>query len=335
LGGLSISPDGKLLAVGECGRVCLHDASTGLMVRELDTQSGKFIREVEMSNDLSKLLSAEYEELTALTFSPDGKFLAAALHGRKSRWPVEKGQERLAHTGTWIQVWEVSSGKTLVRWDVGKQCPRVFGLAYAADGKILGVAGDSPRITVWEPHTGKLVRAWNMYDEATPNAVPRVGQATVVSDLKYARIREQGFWLSASATPGIVYGRPNSVNQGLVSVWDETGRLLHTLPHDGAVRALAVGESGQWLASVESLKWPKSWPQPLPPMLPEAAPEEFHSEVYIWETATGRKRAVLPLGTRPATGLAAAPDGRWLAACFSNHEKMAAIVVWHLPARLP
>lgn len=310
----SLSPDGKLLAVGQAGKVSLHSA-----------EDGKPVRALELKLDDK---TGVWESVRAVTFSPDGKWVAGAVSSYKYKSNVEAPE----HTGSWLQLWDVASGKPVARWDLGAHYRNQVRLAFSSDGKALAIAGDHPSITLRDPLTGKVLRTWKVYDEQKPN--PRVGHATIVNDLKHARLGEQSYWIAAN---GYAWWDPKQTeNEGLVDIWTDNGELVRTLPHDGSVSALAVFPDQKRFVSGERSKRPKAWPKPLPPMPPPRPVEEFHSEVYLWELPTGRRLATFHVGELEVTGLAVAPDGRWVAGCYGGSRRNASsILLWPTPANLP
>jgi RNA polymerase sigma factor (sigma-70 family) len=76
-----------------------------------------------------------------LSFSPDGKLLAAATHN----WQADS-----------ISLWDRATGKCLRLIDIGNKSP--FTLAFTPDGKILAAQDHQGEIHLWEVESGKELR---------------------------------------------------------------------------------------------------------------------------------------------------------------------------------
>jgi hypothetical protein len=140
--GLRFSPDGRLLAVASRNRIELWDATSGDEVRVFPT-----------------LQNGSYQ---MMTFSPDGKMLAAVpnLFNRFS-----PGEE----TNAEILVWETASGKERTRVRLPAPLPRernprmyyanrgINDLAFSLDGRFLAVSGNDSAVHVWDLHQNKAV----------------------------------------------------------------------------------------------------------------------------------------------------------------------------------
>ena len=137
--GLCYSPDGRLLAVGTYQRIELWNAANGDEVRVFTTEANTYYR--------------------MLTFSPDGKMLAAVA--QVNRFPPP------AVPSTVIQVWETASGKERTRVHMAPPRPvvnqlRVYypnqgvnGLAFSMDGRYLAGSGNDSAVHLWDLHSGK------------------------------------------------------------------------------------------------------------------------------------------------------------------------------------
>lgn len=114
---LALSPDGKLLAVGDSRTtIHLYDLSTGKKRHELTENDG---------------------EVKCLAFAPDGRRLASA-----------------SSYGRVVYIWDTSSGKEVHRLrGVGGW---VFSMAFSPDGKLLA-EGSNDSINIWDMTTGKKV----------------------------------------------------------------------------------------------------------------------------------------------------------------------------------
>jgi WD40 repeat protein len=155
---LAVSPDGKSLAVSEQG--------SGIHI--LDAATGAERRRIEGHGNL----------VNAVAFSPDGKLLTSGAgdnpwtgDGSARLWDVDTGKEfrKLEGNGTsvhavafapdgktvatasltMIQLWEVPSGKLLLRLPCGCRS-----LTFSPDGKTLA-SGSYSTIRLWEVATGR------------------------------------------------------------------------------------------------------------------------------------------------------------------------------------
>jgi WD40 repeat protein len=74
-------------------------------------------------------------EVTAIAFSPDGKFLASAGKDHTVKiWDLENGHERVSYTGHTTSVWAI---------------------AFSPDGTAIASGAAEPDIRLWDPMTGK------------------------------------------------------------------------------------------------------------------------------------------------------------------------------------
>lgn len=172
--------------------------------------------------------------VTAVAYSPDGKFLAAASHdaGQVTVWEMPSGKRlqrfigldhpalrfspdgsRLAAIGqevfdireadrqSQLRVWEVASGKVLLS-QRGKFIGLPNGLDFLADGKRVAALHDGGQVQVWEIGTDRLVDT----------------------------LRAEGFLRSFALRPdGKHVGL--TCDDGAVVLWDlATGKKRHTIP---------------------------------------------------------------------------------------------------------
>jgi WD40 repeat protein len=123
---VAFHPEGKLLASG-------HSRGT---IRIWDLALGKQTRQ----------LRGEQSHISALAFSPDGRYLASANMF---------GSGEVTKENRTIYLWEVASGKQIRALEGHEGA--VFGIAFSPDGKLLA-SGTGNR---WE-HTGYTVRLWEI-----------------------------------------------------------------------------------------------------------------------------------------------------------------------------
>lgn len=116
--GVSISPDGRIIATG-------NDDKT---IRLWNAASGEFIGALRGHND----------RILMLAFSPDGRQLASASRDRT------------------VKLWEAKGGR-LIRSFEG-HTDSVFSVAFSPDGRQLASGGADQTIKLWEVATGSLLR---------------------------------------------------------------------------------------------------------------------------------------------------------------------------------
>jgi eukaryotic-like serine/threonine-protein kinase len=126
LGGMALSPDGKLLATAdETAGLQLWDAVSGERIRDIDTGPGR---------------------IENPTFSPDGALIATE----------DRSADHTSPDG--FSVWEVASGRWLARLPMGRNFD-YFSCAFLPEGRFLGYGGRPKTVP---PH---LTRIWTLADD--------------------------------------------------------------------------------------------------------------------------------------------------------------------------
>jgi serine/threonine protein kinase/WD40 repeat protein len=355
--GLSFSPDGKLVAVGD-GTVL--DVSTGQPRFQLRGQT---------------------EDAVSTAFSPDGKRLFGTTTGGALHvWDLTVFGHHLLHVQVPARTWRVAvsrDGRRLVSvslrvekkavevavWDrLSSERDRkraepdllridtvpvpLAAAVFTPDGKRLLTGSASPGqaglVRAWDAMTGQPLGTWGQHqDRVTGLAVSGDGR-TVVSCGSEKWPRQPG---AARLAPGEV------------KVWDAvTGRCVRTLrEHAGAVWAVAVTGDGRLIASgsedrtvklydgttgkvvrtleghalaVQSVafsadgKYLASGSGELGRPVDEArlVPEakDYVGELRVWETATGRLVQAIPMPGVIVNGVSLSPDGLAVAAGFGR-----------------
>jgi RNA polymerase sigma factor (sigma-70 family) len=282
------SRDGRLVAVADArGRIDLWDGREGTMIRTIQRTGVR---------------------VTHLAFSPDGKRLGAAQQsGTVQFWEVPSGRpgavwRREPVRGEWycngilfspdgrflyvtdcpkqIRAVEVASGKLL--WKGGGSS---FGEALSPDGETLLVGRTGPYLALLDATTGeqraKVHLNLNIQDG---------------SGLPYTfAFSPDGRQIAVAYFGGalmLLNGRTCAERKRLVAGVNvaDIDRILITVGKPpNRIQALAFSPDGRWLASAGT-----------------------DTDIYLWETATGKEVLRLPGHEAEVSTLAFAPDGRTL-----------------------
>jgi WD40 repeat protein len=310
--GLSFTPDGKTLAIGEeDGSIALVDAATGTAQRILTGHTSIVVSR-------------------GLTFSPDGKTLASAsFDGTVRLWDASSGTQSAKLEGHSQRVLSLAfrpggqqlastsdEGGTLFVWDVKRtQEPRTFrigqglirGLVFSPDGSVLGSIGFNGTIRL---HLLDQARALVLLGTS-----PAVKPLAFLRDGRIVSITDQGtiVVLGPSDTNGTplagLDGQPLNVvtsNDGkLIVAGSSTGAIARWSSDGGAampairseqlkaIYGLAISDDGSLIAAAG------------PPDTPR---------IEIWDAVSGELRQTLIAGSTLLAGLAFQPRGKLIAA---------------------
>ncbi|MFN4261125.1 MAG: c-type cytochrome domain-containing protein [Gemmataceae bacterium] len=242
---LAYDPAGQRLAVGGDGAVLLLEAATGDVAQKLPQPPG---------------------QVTALTFSQDGKLLAVAggpagsagwarvysvpAKGAITASPLDivaphadliydlalsRDGQRLATGGydQLVKLWDTTSGKPI--HTLKDHSDAVYGVSFSPDGKLLASVAADRAVKIWDPASGRRLYS--------------LGDATD--------------WLYAVAwSPDGQHLAAAGVDQS-IRVWRVSaagGRLVHSVfAHDGPVTKLAYAPDGKTLYSLSEDRTAKAW----------------------------------------------------------------------------
>jgi WD40 repeat protein len=274
-GGLAFSPDGRALASLSGNTVTLWDVGTGREHPPLEVPA------------------AAPPGIITITFSPDGRTLAAACHETHQAvlWDLEtrRVRRRILHEGVYgvafspseaiLATGTVGFADNLKLWnsDTGQPVSTLKGhprdldscarVEFSPDGRTLASGGSGGTVKLWDVATGREL------------AVLPGHTATVVTVAfsRDGRTLASGSW------------------DGTVRVWD-VADVAHPSPrrplegHAALVWSVAFSRDGTTLASASG-----------------------DGTVKLWDPATGRERCTLVGHDHPVYGVAFSPDGQVLA----------------------
>ncbi|MEU2172340.1 hypothetical protein ACH47V_32895 [Micromonospora chersina] len=319
--GMSLSPDGTMLAVGlatepgpagvagaakPTGGIALHDLRTGART----------------------LLSGHRSPVTSLSFSSDGTLLASATdgHERSRVWDVAartfvelpaEGVTQVAFGDSGHVLAAGADDRGVRLWDFGGRHPvqlrapsKGYAWTISAPARnTLAVADENGAITIWDLQRHDPVQTFQDRGRTETASVALSRDATMLASAGFngiivlhdlhdvpfggftAQVRD--IKVSPDGTTVASAGSDRAVR-----LWDTDGRLTATLAgHPDEVQAVTFSPDGRLLATVTR-----------------------NNVVTIWDTRT-RKHAApqLPAGGRGAsTDIAFDPRGRMLAAATMN-----------------
>jgi Protein kinase domain/WD domain, G-beta repeat len=273
-GGISFSPDGRLLAAGSDGHAYLWNLTNGLRLATLDDPG---------------------DGAGAEAFSPGGKLLA-------------DGDSVLNR----VYLWDTATGlraATLTAPGSGG----IDGVAFSLDGQLLAAGDSSKHVYVWDVGTGQLTLT--------------LANASIDGGVAFS---PNGRLLAAAGVTG---------RGGLTYLWNtSTGKLVTTLhdPNSDGVNAVAFSPDGKVLATGDSngsvyefdtatdlasttgLTPPgQHGPVNAVTFSPDGtllATADGNSHAYVWKTATDKiVGSYAGTGGWPVWGVAFSPNGKLLA----------------------
>jgi eukaryotic-like serine/threonine-protein kinase len=255
----ALSSDGETVALSEAsGAVTLWEAGTGKLIRELARLP---------------------QSMTSLSFSPDGKWLAAA------RDDIGDGDELLAFTkpprNEDLVVWNVASGEEAFH-------PKGygFGVLFSPDGSRLVTLKRDTAFRIWQPRHDEFVALFDTADwsEIAPG---KLGMAHA-PDVK--RGVGSGFSFNGDGTRLALAGWDRQRSVGFMRIINPaTGKEVFSFNPGKRVGEIALSRDGALLATTEWLGSPS---------------------IDLWDLKVRRRVRTVRGHTRPITAMTFAPDGR-------------------------
>jgi eukaryotic-like serine/threonine-protein kinase len=321
---IAFSPDGKRLAAagwlqeGErlIGEVKIRDSETGQAILTLRGARGG----VAFSPDGKRLysntkvwdsqtgqellsLKGHVGSVSAIAYSPDGKWLASASYSSKTLkvWDAQNGEELTTVNGSagnaiafspdgkrivssWtdksVKVLEAPSGQELLSFEGEEYAPD---LAFSPDGKQLITAGEN-------------LKVWDAYRDQQPLAL-NGSDSYQVSSVAFS---PDGKHLASSVTIGAPW---TATKLGEGTWWNATtGESVFSFTgHTRNINAVAVSPDGKRLATLSLERRGKP------------------GQVKIWNAQTGEELLSLPfkgaVGNQQTGSVAFSPDSKHVATC--------------------
>ncbi len=318
---LAFSPDGHTLTVG-CGRGP-HSGDPASprwgAIQLFDVATGK----------LTAMLTGYPALVQWVAFTPDGKSLVGgAVEDTVKVWDVSTRGERLTfHAGTHlalapdgntlavvrggreIQLWDVASGRSLVR--IGSVPSQIHGMRFDPAGTQLAVACDDGTVRLFDARNihdlpgHRPAEAWAVAFAPDGKTLASAGDDHVIRLWSVPGFKQQAVLRGHASLIASVAFSPDgrtlasgSFDQ-TVRLWDAaTGREKAVLRgHAKEIRAVGFSPDGRWLASfAKSVK-------------------QVTGELKLWDVGTGNLKIALP-----ARGTCVSFSANGLLAFQDDHE---------------
>lgn len=268
---VEFSADGRRLATSSPidGRVYLWDASSGQLIRRLDSRIAQGFTPFAFSGDSRLLATVEAESrLTSVWDAETGDKIRDIEIGGELRTKVPvfspDGTSLALGVGSGVEVWDVARGRRLFELPGGSVDWPVSKLAFSPSGALLaiGTFDSRPGIGIWDLRSGKeqLRLHPGAGIEELAFAADEVLMTHDRSDIARAWDLRAGSeiyrFAHVGSIQGVSYaadgGRVATWNEALLQVWDSaSGARIAEVRQDGRIELLAISPDGSRLATLE------------------------------------------------------------------------------------
>lgn len=238
---LSFSPDGRsLVSTGAPDWILIHDAATGVRLRELRGHTGH-VRDAAFSPDGRLLATASFDRTIRLWDPGDGH-VVGILEGHTggvNAVQFSPDGMRLA-SASWdntVRVWDVRS-----RREIGQLAHQqdVETLTFTPDGRRLITGGWEGRLSVWDAHTLQRIGTLDGHHTLVPSILCAPQGGPLASAGRDGTIR---LW-DVESRREIARVRPNAL-RSLAIAFSPDGRRLVSAADEGELRVWPVEPSGR------------------------------------------------------------------------------------------
>ncbi|KAJ9601901.1 hypothetical protein H2200_013616 [Cladophialophora chaetospira] len=274
-----------------------------------------------------KVLEGHSGGVSAMAFSPDGKQLVSASHGRTVRlWdtgsatPLQTlegrsgGVSAVAFSPDGKQLVSTSDDETVRLWDVVSGAPlqqlrghfgRVSAVAFSPDGKQLASASDDKTVRLWGTGSGTRLHTLRGHSGRVSAVAfsPDSKQLISTSDDKTVRLWDAGSGTRLHTLEGHS-GRVSAV------VFSPDSKQLVSASHDKTVRLWDAG-SGTRLHTLES-HWGWSSAVAFSPDGKQVIATTDGKMVKLWDTGSGTPLRTLRGHSGRVSAVAFSPDSKQL-----------------------
>ena len=311
-GAMAFVRDGAQLAVATGAAIQLYNVESGRLARELKGHTGP-IAAIASSADGLQLASCSgpdhsvrvwslSEEKEPLVFDHRGGPHALAFHPREKIIAV-------GGMGQWVGVWDSETGQLLREFAPPDPTPAgawCTSLAFSLDGQTLAAGGYQPS------GAGGFLHRWDAASGAARPAIWVAGQnvnSLAFSPDRHLALATRGYGAGApkaDAEFGSQFEQPHQVNRTVILDAGDGRLLVPAAGHAAPVSGLAFGAGGDWLAS-----------------------GGYDGKINLWdmETLEVTRTFVVPhddqrLFDNTIMGVAASPDGQWLAGSVGGDKEV-------------
>jgi WD40 repeat protein len=282
----AFSPDGNTLATSSSNGFRLWDVTSIVKGRSATSLSDPSIPMTANSKEAPKVLQGHADEVSYVSFSPDGNTLAStSTNGAIRLWRASDGQETAVlkgHTDSVLSIAFSADSKVLVSsgrdnrvrlWDVNRgnnlmvlkdQAVSFFSMSpFSPDGKILASVSLDKVIHLWDVNSHKEIKQLK-------------GQSDNMPPVSFS---PDGKLLASNS------------NDNSILLWDLAGggQLVRLKGHSEFITSFIFSPDGNTLASAS-----------------------LDKTVYLWDVAARKKSAVLKGHTDNVNLICFSPDGKIL-----------------------